>query len=345
MMKIYTLAGLALGAGLLSVGTALAEPCEMRVLVAYTNGVAANPSYARSPLERPVEYGIKHTNEAFANSGINHRVSLARAVKIQYDPRLAGQTDEYKTAETIRNKFKAHSGAFSPIGGLMERYQADLAVLIVNRASGLGIASRWDIRLNGKMAKGHAVIKVGGALGKYSMAHELGHLYGAMHEFAEDNGSFPFAYGHGHVLEQKDKRGFNLHTIMAYGRKKNIAERDENLITEPISHFSDPNQTYNSEKLGKRSSNAVKVINDSYRATKNPNNVRDITVAQPETIHMHEAGNIIAKNLLSTTSGVPFIFETGSKGSFRALDGTIHLKPGFHAQAGSKFRAHIKNCQ
>ena len=81
------------------------------------------------------------------------------------------------------------------IHGLRDKYDADVAVLIVNDPKGCGLATRVFADANDAFAVVHHEC----AVATYSVAHEIGHLIGARHELAMDRTMTPFPYGHGYV--------------------------------------------------------------------------------------------------------------------------------------------------
>ena len=97
-------------------------------------------------------------------------------------------------------------GYMEEIHGLREKYDADVAVLMVDDSSGCGLATR----VHADADEAFAVVHHDCAIMSYSVAHEIGHLIGARHELKMDNLITPFPYGHGYV------NGTKWRDIMSY---------------------------------------------------------------------------------------------------------------------------------
>jgi hypothetical protein len=71
----------------------------------------------------------------------------------------------------------------------------------------------------------------------HSAAHEIGHLFGALHDPETNPQVVPFPYGHGYISPDRKWR-----TIMAYGQPCGNCGR--------IGQFSDPDNLYNGQPTG-----------------------------------------------------------------------------------------------
>jgi hypothetical protein len=97
-------------------------------------------------------------------------------------------------------------GYLEEVHGLRDKYHADVVVLIVDDASGCGLATR----VFADASDAFAVVHHECAASSYSLAHEIGHLIGARHDTSIDKNMTPFAYGHGFV------NGTKWRDIMSY---------------------------------------------------------------------------------------------------------------------------------
>jgi hypothetical protein len=97
-------------------------------------------------------------------------------------------------------------GYMDEIHGLRDKYRADVAVLVVDDASGCGLATR----VYADAEEAFVVVHHECAATSYSVAHEIGHIIGARHDLSMDKNMLPFAYGHGYV------NGTKWRDIMSY---------------------------------------------------------------------------------------------------------------------------------
>jgi peptidyl-Asp metalloendopeptidase len=177
--------------------TAHPKDIIINVIVAYTKKAASN--YADVGREL-VEFAIEEANQSFRNSNLAHvKLKLVHAY----------QTDYVEDGEHFNHLWRfadKGDGYMEEIHGLRDKYDADVAVLIVNDAKGCGLATRVFADANDAFAVVHHEC----AVATYSVAHEIGHLIGARHELAMDRTMTPFPYGHGYV------NGTKWRDIMSY---------------------------------------------------------------------------------------------------------------------------------
>ncbi len=317
---------------------------EVRLLVAYTDAVAAN---IPNPYESLIKPSIESINQTHANSSIGHEVVLARAIQVHYTERdtMFNSLQDFRISvnPNLITKTGVRDPGLIPLEKLKEIYHADVCVLIVDKGKGregeiiLGISSPVSEDTGPTRYDAFMVVKASNMVERMTMAHELGHLYGCVHETAQNDPVIPFAYGHGYVLNQ-EVGGNHPHTVMAYG---NIA--NEGKINAPILYWSNPNITYNGESLGSASQeNAARVIRENYNTLKGEIHMEQITIRQTDTIRNHERMEVISAGTLLKEAGVPYILENGGSGIFYS-NNLIHLKSGFHAKEGSDFRAVIRS--
>jgi hypothetical protein len=167
------------------------------VIVAFTKSAAGNYTDIRSEL---VELAIEEANQSF-------RLSNLGSVKLRLVH--AYQTDYVERGEHFDHLWRfADKGdnSMEEIHGLRDEYSADVAVLIVNDASGCGLATR----VFADEVDAFAVAHHGCAAASFTLAHEIGHLIGARHDPSMDKTTAPFPYGHGYV------NGTKWRDIMSY---------------------------------------------------------------------------------------------------------------------------------
>ena len=76
-------------------------------------------------------------------------------------------------------------GHMEEVHGLRDKYRADVAILVVDDDKGCGLATR----VNADAEDAFAVVHHACAAASFTLAHEIGHLLGARHEFAYVGGT------------------------------------------------------------------------------------------------------------------------------------------------------------
>lgn len=174
-----------------------ANDIELTLLVAYTKKAAESYSDIRRDL---IQLAIEDANASFARSGIGHiKLRLVHAYRTRYR----------ETGTHFEHLFRfadAGDGVMEEVHAKRDRYKADIAVLIVNDPNGCGLSAG----IAPPAERAFAVVHQGCTAISYSLAHEIGHLLGARHDRALDDGGAPFPYGHGYVHNNEWR------TMMAY---------------------------------------------------------------------------------------------------------------------------------
>lgn len=179
-------------------GSEKPELATIKVLVGYTKKAAAHFDDIKRDL---IALAVAQTNQTFRNSHVaNVNVELVHSFEVDYDEskgnhfnhvwRYADKGDRYMEA----------------VHALRDEKQADVALLIVDDATGCGLATR----VAADAEEAFAVVHHECAVSSYSFAHEIGHLIGARHDRSLDTNSRPFPYGHGFV------NGKEWRTMMSY---------------------------------------------------------------------------------------------------------------------------------
>jgi hypothetical protein len=168
------------------------------VIVAYTKKAA---SYYGDVKRELVELAIEEANESFRMSNLGHiKLRLVHAYETNY------VEEEGEHFQHVWRFADNGDGYMDEIHGLRDKYRADVGVLIVDDASGCGLATR----VFADAEDAFAVVHHECAATSYSVAHEIGHLIGARHDLSIDPNMMPFAYGHGYV------NGTKWRDIMSY---------------------------------------------------------------------------------------------------------------------------------
>jgi hypothetical protein len=170
-----------------------AGPVDIDVLVAYTPSAAQ----AANDIVGLIELAVLEANQSYHNSGIEIRLNLVDNFQLSY-------SEGSKPFKAMVSDFAKNA----TVKARRDNAAADVAVLIVNRSDSCGQANA----LMADAATAFAVVHFDCATGKYSFAHEIGHLQGATHEI-DGMVQAAFPYGHGFI---NDRRRPAWRTIMAY---------------------------------------------------------------------------------------------------------------------------------
>lgn len=220
-----------------SPGKAVAQaPATIRVLVLWT----ANAAGLVADRKVATDEAIAVTNAALANSGVNATVELAfRDVAWNYAGATTVGDDRQRFANTT-------DGYLDNYHAKRDEVKADVMVIVSGAANVCGSAL-LKASAAGAFMGVHARC-MGTAT---TFAHELGHIFGATHEKeASDNPHYTYGYGYYSPTKK-------WATVMAYGCP----------LTNPggcpgISYYSNPDKTYNGEKMGTATANNARVLNE-----------------------------------------------------------------------------------
>ncbi|TDK19416.1 hypothetical protein E2F46_16740 [Luteimonas aestuarii] len=197
----------------------------------YTAGMVATYGNEPTAISRVTSL-VALGNAAYERSGVNMRLRLVHAMRVEY----ADNTDNADALQKLTGynsttrQFTTPDPAFNALRSARDQYGADLVALIrPHRApeqKGCGIA--WLIGANQRPITaadapfGYSVVSDGSDLdesnsntyfcSEYSLVHELGHSMGQAHnqENSEYVGAHPYSYGY------REAAGNGFHTIMAY---------------------------------------------------------------------------------------------------------------------------------
>ena len=210
------------------------------IAVFYTPA-ARDAAGGTSDIEAAIDLMVAETNQAYALSGVEHRLALVENSEVPY-------TETGDSYRDLRRFDDPQDGHLDDVHALRERVGADLLHLIVSRGQVCGVA----------YAPG-ALPGISGLTrqdcGAPTFAHELGHNMGLWHDRYEQHhdgrgargtGSHP-AYGY--VNQRRFDAGVlsgGWRTIMAYPTQCG----DANVSCMQLFRFSNPRQHYNGDPLG-----------------------------------------------------------------------------------------------
>lgn len=202
--------------------------------VGYTNGfVAAQLGANQSAAITRITYLVGLTNAAYQRSGVNMRIRLVNTTQVTFPDNTDNEDALQKLTgyNQANQQFVTPDAAFNSLRGAREEFGADLVALIrPHRApeqNGCGIA--WLIGANGRDIVpatherfGFSVVSDGGDIDErdgneyycstHSLAHELGHNMGQVHNRPDAPVAGRHVYSYGH--RETSSTGF--YTLMAY---------------------------------------------------------------------------------------------------------------------------------
>lgn len=171
-------------------------------------------------------------NFAYERSGVNMRVRLVHAMRVEYPDNTdnADALQKLTGYNSATRQFITPDAAFNGLRAAREQYGADLVALVRQHRApeqkGCGIA--WLIGANQRAITaadapfGYSVVSDGSDLdesdnntyfcSEYSLVHELGHNMGQAHN--QQNSEYAGAHAYSYGYREAASNGF--HTIMAY---------------------------------------------------------------------------------------------------------------------------------
>ena len=198
------------------------------LLVVYTPASAKR--YGQATLESMIQNAVQAANQAYRNSGVAISLELVGLQQVDYQ-----ETGDMK--QSLKDLQLLDDGKLDDVHALRDRVGADVVTLIAEDSDSCGIA--WSMRGNSASGASTAFNVVNpGCLSNQSLAHEIGHNQGNMHDrdSTQNVGAFAYSYGYRHCSE--DGTGFR--DIMAYACK-GVAR---------IARFSSPQLTYRGQPMG-----------------------------------------------------------------------------------------------
>lgn len=211
-----------------------AAPVEITVMVAFTARAARHYVDIRTDL---IELAIHEANQTFRNSGIGHiSLRLVHTHLTDYDEKDAAHFDH------VWRMVDRGDGFMEEIPRVRFEKKADVVVLVVDDASGCGLATR----VAADAEEAYAVVHHECAATSYTIAHEIGHIIGARHDRSLDQSSGPFPYGHGFVM------GLKWRTMMSYKSGCNGCPR--------LPVWSNPKVKVDGEPAGTPTTNNARVL-------------------------------------------------------------------------------------
>lgn len=204
------------------------------LLVVYTP--ASRTRYGQAELESKIVAAVAAANQAYLNSDVNITLNLVGLQEIDY-------TESSTISDSLSYLRSTSDGKMDQVHVMRDLLGADF-VSLVSEDIGCGIAFLMAPESAAFASSAFSVV-YSGCLSQHSLAHELGHNQGNMHDRANSAGPGAFEYSYGFRRCMSDGTGFR--TVMAYSctgapRVTQFANPDVTFNGWPtgISHESDP---------------------------------------------------------------------------------------------------------
>ena len=185
-------------------------------------------------IEAEIDLLIAETNQAYAESGVQHRLVLVERSQVQY-------TETGDSFLDIDRLAKPSDGHMDGVHALRDRTGADLVHLLFEKKGYVGAIARGPFGLTCQSCGGEV------------FAHEVGHNMGLQHDryrvHHNEGGVSPHP-AHGYVNQRAfaagAARSSRWRTIMSY--ENQCADADTSCSG--LLRFSNPRQSYNGDPLG-----------------------------------------------------------------------------------------------
>ena len=293
---------------------------EIDVMVVYTP-LAKHREGGRAAIEALIDLFVAETNQAYAISGVIHRINLMLREEVDY-------IEDGNSLIDLRRLRNGSDGHMDHVHERRDMYGADLVHILVGRGDVGGLASliRSESSADGEaLGFGLTDSRCGGLC----FAHELGHNMGLHHDRYQlgvpRTGSH-YGYVNQRVFEPNAPESARWRTIMAYDIQcREVAE----YYCEQIGYFSNPENNYNGDPMGVPAdhpstgvdgpANAVGTLNDRREITAN---FRQSSASPSPRVHL-----TLSPYWLSENGGVSKVTATLHRPSSADTTVTVSASP------------------
>jgi hypothetical protein len=270
------------------------------LLVVYTPQARVNAGGV-SGIEAKIINAVTKANQAYLNSQVDMQLNLVKMAEVSY-------TETGNMSTSLSDVTGTSDGKMDEVHSLRNQYGADQVALITAESNYCGIAYVMNSLGSWFAPYAFAVVHDDSkynCLGNDTLAHELGHNQGNMHD--PDNsayaGVYPYSYGY--------RICGVFHDVMSYS-----------CSSPRISHFSNPNVYYNGQPTGvanyqdtARSMNGTSATVASFRSSTTTTTTPTVPTAPTSLAATTQSSSSIALTWTDKSSD-----ETGFKVQ-RSLDG------------------------
>ena len=290
------------------------------VMVVYTPA-AKHFEGGRAAIEALIDLFVAETNQAYAISGVIHRINLMLREEVDY-------TEDGDSSIDLGRLSNGSDGHMDDVHERRDMYGADLVHILVGRSDvgGRAYFNPGDSAASDEPFGFGLTISFAGGL---VFAHELGHNMGLLHDrYAEGvprTGSH-YGYVNQRMFEAGAPESARWRTIMAYGIQcGEVAE----YYCERIGYFSNPENNYNGDPMGVPAdhpstgvdgpANAVGTLNDRREITAN---FRQSSASPSPRVHL-----TLSPYWLSENGGVSTVTATLHRPSSADTTVTVSASP------------------
>ena len=237
------------------------------VMVVYTPD-AKHHEGGRAAIEALIDLFVAETNQAYANSGVTHRIRLVFRDEVDY-------TEDGDSSIDLSRLRENSDGYMDDVHELRDLYGADLVHIVLGRGDVCGRASliRSESSADGE-ARGFGLTVSG--CGGMTFAHELGHNMGLHHDRYELGVSRGYHYGYVNqrMFEAGVPESVRWRTIMSYSTQ---CTEVGDFYCELLPYFSNPEKTYKGDPMGVPVDNPSTGVDGPADGVKSLNERREIT--------------------------------------------------------------------
>ena len=218
------------------------------MMVAYTPAAKTREG-GRAAIEALIDLFVAETNQAYANSGVIHRIKLVFVDEVDY-------IEDGDSNVDLSRLRRDSNGYMDRVHELRDKYAADLVHLVVNVGDVCGLAylNRGEVSAEREIF-GFALTVV--YCGGLTFAHELGHNMGLHHDRYEVGLSFSvgrvpligshYGYVNQKAFEPDAPEDTRWRTIMSYNLQ---CSEVGSFGCDQLPYFSNPELTYNGDPMG-----------------------------------------------------------------------------------------------
>ena len=238
------------------------------VMVVYT-ALARRRHAGRAAIEALIDLMVAETNQAYANSGVIHRIRLVLREEVDY-------IEEGVSSIDLQRLRDASDGYMDHVHQRRDLYAADLVHILVGKSDygGRAHVNRGDSAAEGApFGFGLTASYAGGLV----LAHELGHNMGLHHDRYEvgvPRTGYHYGYVNQRMFEAGAPDSARWRTIMAYGVQCwQVGE----IYCERLGYFSNPEKTLYGDPMGVAADNQSTGVDGPADGARSLNERRQIT--------------------------------------------------------------------
>ena len=180
---------------------------EIDLMVVYTTDARVGAG-GTDVIEADIQLAVEQANQSYINSDVAQRLRLVHLAEVSYT----------ESGKRLTDLGRLQSGLIGNVHSLRNSHGADVVALITESLDDCGLSFQMEAVGNAFEGNAFSVVKRVNCMstaGKHSLAHELGHLMGARHDWKVDGHFTPFVFSHGHVAVEPIT-GPPWRTVMAY---------------------------------------------------------------------------------------------------------------------------------